>query len=75
MHLAEAALILFEDHTDTSFALHSSPESFDLLLAELSPSRERVLFIRTGTRRAISDIGVSLVNIDPCRESSELSPL
>jgi hypothetical protein len=41
--LAEAVELLFEDGTDSPFALHLAPESFDLLPAEPPPGREWVL--------------------------------
>lgn len=39
----EAIEIMFEDETDSPYALHLTPESFDLLPAEPEPNREWVL--------------------------------
>ncbi len=45
MSLAEAVELLFEDQSDDPYALHLSPESFDLLPAEPQPGREWVLTV------------------------------
>ena len=39
-NLPEAVEILFDDGTDSPFALHLSPESFDMLPGEPEPNRE-----------------------------------
>jgi hypothetical protein len=43
----EAVEILFDDGSDSPFALHLTPESFDLLPAEPKPGREWVLAVWT----------------------------
>lgn len=43
--LADAVEILWEDHSDSPFALHLSPESFDLLPAEPDPGQEWVIHL------------------------------
>lgn len=43
--LAEAVELLFEDGTDSPFALHLSPSSFDLLPAEPESGKEWVLSV------------------------------
>ncbi len=48
--LADAAEILFEDGTDTPYALHLSPESFDLLPDEPPAGREWVLALWTAKK-------------------------
>ncbi len=45
MGLAEAVEILFEDHTNEPFALHLSPEAFDLLPAEPTSGQEWTLSV------------------------------
>lgn len=40
--LAQAVELLFEDHTDAPYALHLSPESFDVLPGAPPPGREWV---------------------------------
>lgn len=37
--------ILWEDHTDSPFALHLGPESFDLLPAEPPPDRQWIISV------------------------------
>ena len=43
--LLDAVEILFEDGSDSPFAIHLSPESFDVLPAEPEPGREWLLTI------------------------------
>lgn len=45
MRLPDAVELLFEDGTESPFALHLSPESFDLLPAEPEPGKEWTLAI------------------------------
>ncbi len=45
MSLPDAVELLFEDESDQPFALHLSPQSFDLLPARPEPGREWVLSI------------------------------
>jgi hypothetical protein len=45
MNLPEAVELLFDDGTESPFALHLSPESFDLLPAEPPPGREWILSV------------------------------
>lgn len=41
-HLADAVEIMWDDGSDSPFALHLTPESFDMLPAEPEPGREWV---------------------------------
>ncbi len=45
MGLAEAVEIMYEDHSDAPYALHLSPESFDMLPAMPEAGREWVLYV------------------------------
>lgn len=48
--LADAVEILFEDGTDSPFALHLSPTSFDMLPAEPEPGREWTITLWTAKK-------------------------
>lgn len=47
MGLAEAIEIMFEDYSNSPYALHLAPESFDALPAKPEPGREWVLYVYT----------------------------
>lgn len=50
MGLAEAVEILFDDGTDSPFALHLSPESFDLLPAAPEAGKEWIVSLWTAKK-------------------------
>jgi hypothetical protein len=56
--LPEAVEILFEDRSDSPYALHLSPESFDLLPAEPPEGREWRLGLWTAGPRKRADLPV-----------------
>ena len=48
-HLTDAAEIMWEDFSESPYALHLSPESFDLLPAAPDPSSEWTLAVYSAT--------------------------